>query len=365
VLVLLSDSTNVECKGRTPGEDEVIPAFEEIFERTPGRVVVSCFATSIPRIQRVADLACQRGRAVAFVGRRMVDNTETALDLGLLRISGAHRVEAHSLNSLPPDKVTAFVSGSQGEPLSALSMVGLGEHRDLSVGPGDTVVFSARVIPGNERTVSRAIGRFYRRGCDVVHPGTARVHVSGHGSRDDLAELIRLTRPRYLIPVHGEYRMLAQHARLAAETGVPADQVLLADDGDVLAFGPWGVRREERAVAGRVLLDGASNGAVEDVVVRDRRHLSSDGIVVPVVVVDKASGRVEHAPEMVSRGFASERSDVLEEASRLLVSAIEARPPEELADPALTRERVRQELRRFFKRRMGRRPMVIPVVMEV
>jgi len=368
VLVLLSDSTNVEQRGHTGGEDDVVPAFREVFEKTRGRVLVSCFATSIPRIQRVADLARAAGRDLAFVGRRMSDNAEVALDLGVLRIPESSLVAGTSVAERDPARMALFVSGSQGEPFSALSMISVGEHRDIAVGPGDTVVLSSRAIPGNERTVSRMISNLYRRGCDVVHPGTARVHVSGHGSQEDLVELLAAVRPRYLIPIHGEYRMLAQHARLAVQAGIPADRVLVAEDGDVLAFGPEGVRREARVAAGRVLLDRSGMEGLEEVVVRDRRHLSADGIVVPVILLDKRTGRVEAPPEIVTRGFvdSGERgTDLLEEASRLLVEAVEARPPEEHNDPSLTRERVRMELRRFFKRRTHRRPMVIPVVMEV
>jgi ribonuclease J len=368
VLVLLSDSTNVEQAGRTGGEDAVIPAFEEVFARTRGRVLVSCFATSIPRIQRVADLAIRAGRAVCFVGRRMQDNVEVARDLGALRLPESALVPASSLPEQPPARVCAFVSGSQGEPLSALSAISVAEHRELAVGPGDTVVISARAIPGNERAVSRVISNLYRRGCDVVHPGKARVHVSGHASRDELVELLRCVRPRYLVPVHGEYRMLAQHARLAVEAGLPEERVLLAEDGEVLLFGPAGARKLARVAAGRVLLDrsGGSDG-VEDVVVRDRRQLSADGIVVPVVVLDRLSGRVEAPPEIVTRGFVGEagRADLLQDAGRLVQEAVESRPAEERDDPGLTRERVRLELRRFFKKRTQRRPIVIPVVMEV
>jgi len=243
----------------------------------------------------------------------------------------------------------------------------VGEHREVSVGPGDTEVISARPIPGNERAVSRLIGNLFRRGCDVVHPGTARVHVSGHGSQDELVELLNRVRPRYLIPVHGEYRMLAQHARLAARAGFPADRVLLAEDGDVLAIGAEGARKEARVAAGRILLDRSGLDGLEEIVIRDRRHLSSEGIVVPVIVLDKASGKVESAPEIVTRGFVDQggRAELLEEAGRLVVETIESRPAEERYDPSLTRERIRMELRRFFKQRTQRRPMVIPVVMEV
>jgi ribonuclease J len=369
VLALLSDSTNVEQRGHTAGEDAVVPALREVFDRSRGRVLVSCFATSIPRIQRVADLARESGRFVSFVGRRMADNADVAMDLGLLRIPPDALLSPGAAAERDPRRIAYLVSGSQGEPLSALSLIGVGEHRDVNAGIGDTVVLSARVIPGNERTVSRLIGNLFRRGCDVVHPGVARVHVSGHGSQDDLADLLSLVRPRFLVPIHGEYRMLAQHARLAARCGVPADDVLLAEDGDVLVMGPNGARKESRVAAGRVLLDRSGTDGLEDVVVRDRRHLSSDGIVVPVVVLDRQTGRVESEPEIVTRGFVDEgepgRSSLLAEASRLVREAVESRPQEEHLDSSLTRERLRLELRRFFRKRTQRRPMVIPVVMEI
>jgi ribonuclease J len=360
VLVLLSDSTNVELAGSTPGESTLVPAFEEVLARTRGRVLVSCFATSIPRIETVARLAAQSGRPVAFLGRRMVDNAETALELGALRLPGVTRIEPASLRDGFASRALVFVSGSQGEPLSALSMVSLGEHRDLAAGPGDTVVLSARAIPGNERGVSRLISNLFRLGCDVVHPGTAKVHVSGHGSRDDLVELLQRTRPRYLLPVHGEYRMLAQHQRLAVLAG-------LAADGDVLSVSERGTRREGRIEAGRVLLDRGSASEIEDVVVRDRRHLSSEGIVVPIVVIGRRTGQLESPPEIVTRGIVDDdhARELADEAGRLLAGAIDGRPVEERLDAELTRARVKDELRRFFKRRTQRRPMVIPVVMEV
>jgi ribonuclease J len=367
VLALLSDSTNVEQSGLTPGEQAVVPAFEETLARTRGRVLVSCFATSIPRIETVARLAARAGRPVGFLGRRMVDNAETALELGLLRLDGVTRLAPGTLDEAQAARALVFVSGSQGEPLSALSTISLGEHRELSVGPGDSVVLSARAIPGNERGVSRLISNLFRLGCDVVHPGTARVHVSGHGSREDLVELLRRTRPRYLVPVHGEYRMLAQHMRLAAQVGMGADRVLLAEDGDVLALAAGAARREPRVDAGRVLLERGGTSEIEDVVVRDRRHLSSEGIVVPIVVVDRRTGQLESPPEIVSRGIVDNDAarELAEEAGRLLTGAIGSRPVEERLDSELTRERVRDELRRFYKRRTQRRPMVIPVVMEV
>jgi ribonuclease J len=367
VLVLLSDSTNVESPGWTGGEDDVVPAFEEILARTRRRVLVSCFATSIPRMQRVSALAARNGRPVAFVGRRMVDNAEVAIDLGLLRLPDAARIATDVLPDHAGARAVVFVSGSQGEPLSALSLVSVREHRDLTVGPGDTVVLSARAIPGNERAVSRLISNLLRLGCDVVHPGLARVHVSGHGSQDDLLELLRRVRPRYLVPVHGEYRMLAQHARLAARAGFPADAVLVAEDGDVLSVSGCGARKEARIPAGRILLDRASNAEVDHLVVRDRRRLSAQGIVVPIVVVNRLTGRLESEPEIVTRGVvdANEAAELTREAGRVLAETIDGRPEEERLDLELARERVRRDLQQFLRRRTQRRPLVIPVVMEV
>ena len=367
VLLLLADSTNVEHAGMTPGEDTLVPAFEEIVGRTRGRTLVSCFATSIPRMQRVADVAVRHGRPLAFVGRRMVDNTEVALDLGLLRIPSEQCLPAQALEDERARQAVVFVSGSQGEPFSALSLVSVGEHRDLAAGPGDTVVLSARPIPGNERAVSRLIGNLFRLGCDVVHPGTAEVHVSGHGCQGDLLELLRRVRPRYLVPVHGEYRMLAQHVRLAVAAGMPAERVLLAENGDVLRVGASGVAREARVAAGRVLLERGGTSEIEDLVIRDRRHLSFQGVAVPIVVVDRQTGQLESTPEIVTRGIVDtqEANELALEAARLLERAMDERPAHERLDSELTRERVREELRRFFKRRRQRRPLIIPVVMEV
>jgi ribonuclease J len=367
VRVLLSDSTGVEHQGTTGGEDDVIPAFREVFERTRGRVLVTCFATAIPRVQRVADLAVAFGRRVALVGKRMADNAEVALDLGLLRLARAAMLDVAAVRECLPGKAALLVSGSQGEPLSALSLISVGEHRDVSVGPGDTVVFSARAIPGNERAVSRVISNLYRRGCDVVHPGQARVHVSGHGSEDDLVELMKLVRPQYLVPVHGEYRMLAQHARLARAAGMTDDQVQVLEDGDVLALSPSGARREPRVAAGRILIDRSGGSEIEEMVVRDRRHLSADGIVVPIIVLDKQTGLLSGTPEIVTRGVvqSDENAELMGDATQLLVEAVDARPPAERADASLLRERVRLELRSFFRRRAQRKPLVIPVVMEV
>jgi ribonuclease J len=330
-------------------------------------VLVSCFATSIPRIQRVADAARQAGRAIGFIGRRMADNTTVAAELGALDIPGDALIPVDQVRERAPRELALCVSGSQGEPLSAMTLLSLDEHPALAVGPGDTVVFSARPIPGNERAVSRVIGNLFRRGADVVHPGIAAVHVSGHGSQDDLLELLRRVRPRFFVPVHGEYRMLAQHAHLARRAGLAPERVLLAEDGDVLRMGPRGARREARVHAGRTFLDRGVE-ELEDLVLRDRRRLSAEGIVVPVVVVDRQTGALTSPPEIVTRGFVDEAergAELLDAARSAVARTMEERPREERFDPGVTRERLRQELQRLFKKRLQRRPMVIPVVMEV
>jgi ribonuclease J len=297
----------------------------------------------------------------------MADNADVAMQLGLLDIPAASVLPLTALPDYPARGLCLFVSGSQGEPFSALSMIGVDEHREVAVGPGDTVVLSSRPIPGNERAVSRLIGNLFRRGCDVVHGGTARVHVSGHASQDELVEMIQRVRPRHFVPVHGEYRMLAQHARLAVQAGVPADRVFLMEDGEVLSFADGRAAKEANVAAGRVLLDRSGVEELEEVVVRDRRHLSSEGIVVPVVVLDRQTGRLESETELVTRGFVDwdEWPGLMEAARDVVVEVIETRPPEEHHDPSLTRERLRMELRRLFRKRTQRRPMVIPVVMEV
>jgi ribonuclease J len=368
VLVLLSDSTNVEMRGPSGCEDDVLPAFGDVLAEARGRVVVSCFATSTPRIQRVCTLAAAAARSVAFLGRRMVENTAVAREQGHLRLRADALLPANVVADYPGPGLLAFVSGSQGEPMSALSLMSVDEHPVLGLGPGDVVVLSARAIPGNERAVSRLIGNLMRRGCEVVHPGTARVHVSGHGSRDDLLEILARVRPRYFVPIHGEYRMLAQHGRLAVQAGLGAERVLVAEDGDVLAFDAHGARKEARVEAGRLLLDRSREGGVEEVVLRDRRHLAAEGIVVPVIVLDKTTGGLGSPPEIVTRGFVDAQgrdAGLMGEAARLVAQSVDERPQEERHDPSLLRERVRNELRRFLKRRTQLRPLVIPVVMEV
>jgi len=367
VLALLSDSTNVERCQAARGEDDVIPAFEDVFARARGRVLVSCFSTALPRIERVARLAQRAGRQVCFLGRRMLDNVDVALEHGQLDIRPEYRIAASQAAGYPADKLTLFVSGSQGEPGSALSGLARGDHRGLTLGAEDTLVLSARVIPGCERSVSRVMGGFFRQGCTVVHPGSALVHVSGHGHRDDLAELLRLVKPRYFVPLHGEYRMLAQHARLAAEFGVSADRLGLIEDGDVLALDETSLEKIAAGQSGRLLLDPSGDSPVEACVVRERRELGIRGLVVPIMVIDKDTRRLHTTPRLIGRGVfdSAGARDMLEEASGVAAACFEDRRPTELEDNALAEERLRGELRRFFRKRAGRRPLISPVIVEI
>lgn len=364
VLALLSDSTNVESEGATGGESDVVPAFERIFDETPGRVLVSCFSTALPRIQTVSALAARRGRRLGFLGRRMNETLEIALEQGRVALP-APRLDAGTAAATPPDQLALFVAGSQGEPLSALSVLAAGDYRGLQAGPGDAVVLSARVIPGNERTVSRLISDFYRRGCEVHHPGTDRVHVSGHGARDDLLELLRAVRPRYLVPVHGEYRMLAQHARLAAQAGLRRDDVLLAETGDAIRIDREGARIDGSVPAGRVML-APDASPLEVSLIDDRRSVGSRGIAVPVLILDRRTRRLESAPHVLTHGVfgGAAAAGQHERAGRVAAAAYENGSEAERADVEATRERLRRELGRFF-RHERRRPVIEPVVVEV
>jgi ribonuclease J len=364
VLALLSDSTNVESEGATAGESEVVPAFERIFAETPGRVLVSCFSSALPRIRTVSALAARSGRRLGFVGRRMNETLEVALELGRFALPAA-RLTPGEAAATPPDRLALFVAGSQGEPLSALSCVAAGDYRGLQAGPGDAVVLSARVIPGNERAVSRLISDFYRRGCEVHHPGTDRVHVSGHGAREDLLELLRAVRPRHLVPVHGEYRMLAQHARLAVRAGLRREAVVVAETGDAVRIDAAGARVDGRVPAGRVML-GHDASPLHASLVAERRLLAGRGIAVPVVVLDRTTRRLQAAPRILTRGVFDEATaaERHERAGRAVAAACENGPEAERADASLIRERVRSELSRFF-RRERRRPLVEPVVVEI
>ena len=370
VLALFADSTNVDRRGVTGSETDVRDAFDEVFATTEGKVVVAAFASSIYRMQLIVDLAAQFNRSVAFVGRGMVNNSEIAQRLGYLRVPTGVAVKDSDVGSLPPGHVVCLVTGSQGEPNAALSRIAIDDHRHISLGPDDTVVLSARAIPGHEKPIGRVVNHLARRGVDVVTEDTRHVHVSGHGSADELKLVLSLVRPKYLVPVHGEYRQLARHGKLAqAVTGgttAPA-KVLLAENGHRIRFDAEGGRLLDTVPTGRVLIDGTRTGEVDGEMVRHRRQLAADGLVVPVVVINRQTGMLEGVPELVARGFVPEAGAgaVLTEAGAFIATVIGECSSAERSDEGLLKELIRGELRRFLKRRTGRRPMVLPVVMEI
>jgi ribonuclease J len=369
VLALFADSTNIDRRGFTGSETEVIDAFEEIFTSASGRLVVAAFASSIYRMQLMVDLATQFERKVAFIGRGMIENSQIAQRLGYLRVPAGVQIRDSDVSGYPAQDVLCLTTGSQGEPMSALSRIAIDDHRHVKVGPGDTVVISARSIPGNEKAIGRVINHIARRGADVIHEGIKHVHVSGHGSEEELKLVLSLVRPRYFVPVHGEYRQLSQHARVAGRVFAgrdPRPEVLLAENGDIIQMDADGVRLAGKATVGRVLIDGTLTGEIGDEVLRDRRHLAEDGLVVPVVAINKQTGALEGVPDIITRGFVMENSqELLADGARLLSEVIEQASLEERTDQGLIKERLRVELRRFFRKRSGRRPFVLPVIMEI
>jgi ribonuclease J len=369
VLALFADSTNIDRRGFTGSELDVVEAFEEIFTSATGKLIVAAFASSIYRMQILVDLATQFDRKVAFVGRGMIRNSEIAQRLGYLRIPAGIQIRDSEIASYPGQDVLCLATGSQGEPMSALSRVAIDDHRYLKVGAQDTVVFSARSIPGNEKAIGRVINHLARRGADVIYEGIKHVHVSGHGSEEELKLMLSLVRPRYFVPVHGEYRQLSQHARIAERVFAgrdPKPEILLAENGDLIHLDDGGARIAGKAPVGRVLIDDTRTGEVGDEVLRDRRHLAEDGLVVPVVAINKQTGALEGVPEIITRGFVMEDSQsLLAEGARFLGDVVDQASVEERTDQGLIKEKLRVELRRFFRKRSGRRPFVLPVIMEI
>ena len=371
VLALFADSTNIDRRGFTGPETDVIEGFEEVFTSTQGKLVVATFSSSIYRMQVLVDLAAQFERKVAFVGRSMVQNSEIAQRLGYLRIPSGLQIRDSDVPHHPAQDVLCIATGSQGEPQAALSRIAIDDHRSVKLRPDDTVVLSARAIPGNEKAIARTMSHIARRGADTITADMKHVHVSGHGSAEEMKLVISLIRPRYFIPVHGEYRQLSQHARIATRVMRGADrplQVLLAQNGDILQFDEQGARIAEKAPTGRILIDGTRVGEVGDEVLRDRRHVAGDGIVVAVVAISKQTGALVGEPEVVARGFVVDEGQsfaLFADAAIVIAECIATSKLEERTDQGLMTEKLRVELRRYFKRRSGRRPLVLPVLMEV
>jgi ribonuclease J len=370
VLLLMSDSTNVDRPGYTESERAVGPRLEDLFVRSPRRLVISCFSSSIHRLQQILDFADEYGRKVAFLGRSMMSTTEIAHDLGLLTVPNGILLRPQDIMQLPPNKVAVVVSGTQGEPMSALSRVAVDNHKSLSIEAGDTVALSARIIPGNEKAIYRMINHISRRGADVVYGSmNPPIHVSGHGSAEELRLILNLVRPKFFLPVHGEYRQLAKHAQLAqhlSHWGLERSFVL--ESGETLEIDEKGARKGDPVTVGRVCIDsGTLDEVVEDMVIRDRRHLSEDGFVLPIIAINKHTGRCEGLPEIVSRGFMSmeDSSEVLQGAREVVMKTLDGSTAEERGDWGVMQEKIRADLKRFLTKQTSRRPLIMPVILEV
>ncbi|HYP24164.1 MAG TPA: ribonuclease J, partial [Actinomycetota bacterium] len=346
VDVLLSDSTNAETPGRTPSEAVVGPVLSRIFDEARGRIVVACFASNLHRIQQVCEVAERFDRKVAFVGRSMIANAEVGRELGHLQVRPDTIVPIEDAHRLPRERAVVLCTGSQGEPLSALSLIAAGEHKAVHLDAGDTVILSASPIPGNESAVHRVLNGIYKAGAEVFHSGTAAVHVSGHAASDELADMIRTVRPRHFVPVHGEYRQLALHSKIAQANGVPEDRITIVEDGDVIELDDGRVRRGDAVRSGMILVDGLGVGDVGPVVLRDRRVLAGDGVIICVVTIDGQTGEVLAGPDLVSRGFVYEEEsrEFLDEAADRIADALEQLERDRVTDWSTIKKACRHAL---------------------
>jgi ribonuclease J len=365
VLALLQDSTNVERPGYTPSESAVIPRLDEIFSRTKKKLFFSCFSSSIYRMRIALELAQKHGRKVAIVGRSMMESTEIAQDLGYIEVPQGLIINPSQVRDYAPEQVMVMISGTQGEPMSALSRAAVDNHKHAHIDAGDTVVLSSRVIPGNEKSIFRVIDHLYRRDANVIYDNGSNglIHVSGHGSQEEMRLLINLVRPKFFIPVHGNYGNLRRHAEIAMETGAVEHSVVM-EDGDVLELDQTSVSKKEKVSTGRVLIDsGSTTDVVEELVLRDRRILSEDGVVLAVLAINKRTGKVQQAPEVVMRGFGG--ADITEQAREVVINTLDGLSSEQKADYGMVKEKVRSELKRLIQKTTGRRPMIMPVIMEI
>jgi ribonuclease J len=370
VLLLLSDSTNADHTGFTPSERAVWPAFEDLFASSNQAVFFSCFSSATHRVQQIIDLSVQYGRKVALVGRSLTTASELAHELGLLRIPDGTLVRPQDLYKVPRNKQTVIVSGTQGEPLSSMARAAVGQHKYAVIEEGDAVVMSARMIPGNETAIFRMIDHLCRRGAEVHYGShTPPWHVSGHGYQEELKLILNLVRPRYFVPVHGEYRQLTGHARLAAplrDSGL--EKTFILQTGETLVIDEYGARKGEDVPVGRVFIDlGTGDEILEEMVIRDRRRISEFGVIVAIVSIDSRTGRIESGPEIISRGYAAaDEEELLGEGRALVERVVETSTREEVADLGVMEEKIRSEIRRYLTRKTSRanRPLIIPVVLE-
>lgn len=367
VLLLLQDSTNVDRHGYTPSEWSVKPRLDEIFGRTKKKLFFSCFSSSIYRLRIAMDLAFQHGRKVAVIGRSMVESSEIAQDLGYLDIPNGLLIHPGQIQDHAPNEVMVLISGTQGEPMSALSRAAVDNHKHARIAPGDTVLLSSRVIPGNEKSIYRVIDHLYRRDAEVIFDDgqSGLIHVSGHASQEEQRLLINLLRPKFFIPVHGDYRHLKKHAEIAQRLGV-VDLAMVVENGEVVEVGRDDLRKTGKVTAGRICIDsGSTSDVVEDLVIRDRRHLSEDGFVIPILTINKQTGVVEHQPEIISRGFVGGDPALIESARQVVSRTLEESSSEEKGDYGVIKEKIRTDLKRYIQKNTSRRPLIMPVILEI
>jgi ribonuclease J len=368
VLALLQDSTNVERRGYTPSERAVRRKFDEVFARTERRLFVSCFSSSIHRIKLTVELAAEHGRKICFIGRSMNNSSEIAEDLGYVEIPEGLLINPGEVKNFAPEKVCVMISGTQGEPMSALSRAAVDNHKHAKIEKGDTVMLSSRIIPGNEKAIYRMIDHLFRREAHVIYDdgSTPPVHVSGHASQEELKLIINLVKPKYFIPIHGEYRQLRLHAELAASMHGSVGSVMLIESGDVLEFDELGARKTGRVNVGRICIDsGSRTDVVEDLVIKDRRHLSEDGFVLPIIAINKLTGRVEISPEIVTRGFSGGENGFMDEVRNVVVQTLGQSSDEERADYGVIKEKIRADLKRYISKQTQKRPLIMPVILEI
>jgi ribonuclease J len=368
VLLLLSDSTNVNRPGYTESERAVRPRFEDIFNRAEKRIVISCFSSSVHRLQMILELAHEFGRKVAFLGRSMNSVTEIAHNLGHLSIPDGVLLRPQDIMTAPKHKVCVVASGTQGEPMAAMSRAAVDNHKNLSIEPGDTVVLSSRIIPGNEKAIGRLMNHMARRGADILYGSmNPPIHVSGHGSAEELKLVLNLVRPRYFIPIHGEYLQMAKHASLAQHlVGAGLEKTFILESGDTVEIDKAGARLGTKVPVGRICIDsGSLDEVVEDMIIRDRRHLSEDGFVIPIIAINKHSGKNESLPELVSRGFVMDDKFMMQEARQVVARTLETSSREERTDWGVMQEKIRADLRRYLNKQTQRRPLIMPVILEV
>ncbi|HTI15296.1 MAG TPA: ribonuclease J [Dictyobacter sp.] len=369
VLVMMGDSTRVESPGYTPSERVINDSFDKIFANAPGRILLATFASLISRVQQVIDTAIRYERYVALVGRSMQNNVQMALELGYLNVPKGVFIRPEDIRQFNPEQVVIICTGSQGEPTSALTRIANQDHRQIRIQPGDTVILSATPVPGNEKMVHRTINSLFRQGAEVFYQGLSNVHVSGHGAQEELKLMLSLIRPQYFVPVHGEYRMLVLHAKLAYSLGIPEDHIVVAEDGDIIEVDQNGIELVSHVASGNVFVDGLSVGDVGQIVLRDRKVLSQDGILMVVLTIDKETGQPLAGPDLVSRGFVYMRdAEALLESARehVLDAFINIDPYAHVgSDWSYAKDKIKSTLSEFLYEQTRRRPMILPMVMEV